>query len=84
MTHTLIRDHISRDTVEAFEQLLAAAKSGQVVGAVFGVALRRRRYMVNSCGELARDPTLARGVIAALDDELSAMVQGKTDTDTTI
>jgi hypothetical protein len=81
---TLVRDTLSRDVVEFFEQLLAAAKAGHAVGAVVGVALRGRRYIVNSAGTLARDPTLARGVTAALDDELARMVQGKTDSETTI
>jgi hypothetical protein len=81
---TLVRDDLSKDVIEFFEQLLAAAKSGQVAGAVIGVALRGRRYIVNSCGTLSRDPTLARGVTAALDDELARMVHSRVDSDTTL
>lgn len=79
MTHTLIHDHVSQDTVEAFDHLLKAAKDGQIVGVVFGVALRRGRYYVDCSGSLARDPTLGRGVVAALDDYLGAMVHRKLD-----
>lgn len=84
MPLALTQDSLSRDVVEFFEQLLAAAKSGQITGAVIGVAIRGRRYVVNSAGSLARDPTLARGITAALDDELARMVQGRTDSQTTL
>lgn len=84
MTPQLVRDHVSRDLLQACEQLLEAARAGEIVGMAFGVALKGRRYIVNVAGTLARDPTFARGVVAALDDELMGMVQGKADADTTI
>lgn len=80
----LVRDHISHELAEAFDQLAELVRDGTVVGAVFGVALRGKKYHVNVAGTLARDPTFARGVVAALDDELMAMVQGRADADTTI
>lgn len=80
----LVRDAISRDLLEALDALLLAAQEGVVVGAVFGVALKGRKYYVNVAGTLARDPTFGRGIVAALDDELMSMVQGKADTDTTL
>jgi hypothetical protein len=70
---------VCADTVRAFEQLLSAAKAGHIVGAVFGVQLQRKHYLVDSCGELARDPTLARGIVASIDDELRVKVQQQTD-----
>lgn len=84
MAYQLVRDQVSRDVIEALGQLLKGAESGHVVGAAFGIALRGRRYLVNVAGTLARDPTLARGVVASLDDELQRMVQGRTDSDTTV
>lgn len=81
---TLVRDQVSRDVLETAEQLLDAVRAGQIVGIAFGVALRGKRYFVNVTGTLARDPTFARGVVAALDDELMGMVQGKADAATTI
>jgi hypothetical protein len=80
----LVRDHISRDLAEAFKQMADGVESGTITGAIFGLALRGRKYHVNVAGSLARDPTLARGVCAALDDELMGMVQGKASSDTTI
>lgn len=84
MTAKLQRDHISRDLVEAFEQLTEGVRQGVIVGAVFGIALKGRRYHVNVAGSLARDPTFARGIVAALDDELMGMVQGRADAESTI
>jgi hypothetical protein len=80
----LVRDQVSRDVVDTAQQLLEAAQSGQIVGIVFGVALRGRKYFVNVSGSFSRDPTFARGVVAALDDELMSMVQGRADSSTTI
>lgn len=80
----LVRDQISRDMLQTCAQLLDAAKEGQITGLAFACTLKGKRYFVNVSGSLARDPTFARGVVAALDDELSRMVQGKADADTTI
>lgn len=79
MATRLKADRISRDIVTAFTEALDAAKSGQAVGVIFGIELKGRRYVVNAAGTLARDPTFARGVCAALDDELSAMVRSRRD-----
>lgn len=84
MNPQLVRDHISRDLIDAFEQMFTMAKNGEIVGVVFGIALRGRKYHVNVAGTLARDPTFARGIVAALDDELMQMVQGNADTNTTL
>lgn len=84
-SHTLVRDFISDETAEAFEQIARAARNGDIIGGVFGLHLRGgRRYLVNSAGSLSRDPTLARGIIAALDDELARKVQSNVDTQTTL
>jgi len=69
---------------QAAIQLLEEVRSGNVVGLAFGIALRGRKYFVNVAGILAKDPTYARGIVAALDDELARMVQGKADSDTTV
>lgn len=80
----LQRDTISRDVIEAFEQLLEGARQGTVVGAIFGVALKGRKYHVNVAGSLVRDPTFARGICAAIDDELMIEVQRRADASTTL
>ena len=84
MTFRLVRDQISRDTVKACEELLHGAQSGVITGLVFGCAMKGRRYFVNVAGTLADEPTLARGVVAALEDELRVMVQNISDSNTTL
>lgn len=75
----LVKDTLSADTVECLRQLLTQAEKGDLLGLAFGGILRRRGYIVNSCGELRRNPTFARGVIAALDDELGQRARGDDD-----
>ena len=79
MPYQLVRDGVSRDTVEALEQLLEGARGGDIIGIVFAAALKNRRYVTNVAGSLFRDATTARGMVATLDDELSAIVQGRTE-----
>lgn len=80
----LVHDAISRDTQEAVEQILEAVKVGQVTGIAFVLTMKRRRYMVNTAGTAADNPTETRGMLLALDDELQRMVQGRADSATTI
>lgn len=80
--YLLVKDTVSRDTVEALEQLLAAAKEGHITGLAFAAALKNRRYVTNVAGTLYRDATTARGMVATLDDELAAIVQGRQDSET--
>lgn len=80
----LIHDHISRDTLDAVEQILESVKSGVVVGIAFVLVMKRRRYMVNCAGVAAQNPSDTRGMLCALDDELMRMVQGEADANTTI
>jgi hypothetical protein len=72
----LAPDTLSNDTVACLEQLLDQAKKGQVIGIAFGAVLKQRAYIVNTAGEAHRNPTFARGIIAALDDQLSGRVRG--------
>jgi len=73
--YTLITETGSSDTVQCLERLLDESRAGQVIGIAYAVILRRRNYRVNVCGEAHRSPTFTRGVIAALDDELSTRVR---------
>ncbi|HWH83210.1 MAG TPA: hypothetical protein VNU71_13345 [Burkholderiaceae bacterium] len=74
MPYTLVPDDVSHDTVTALEQLLESARQGQTIGIIFGVMMKRRRFAVNCAGEARRDPSFARGMCCALDDELSTLV----------
>lgn len=72
----LIEDTISNDTVEALEQLLEHARSGEVIGIAFAAMLKRRGYIVNSAGEAFRNPTFSRGMVRALDERLGTRIRG--------
>jgi hypothetical protein len=80
----LVRDQVSRDLLQTCVQLLEAVQAGHVTGIAFACTLKGKKYFVNVSGALERDPTFARGVVAALDDELSRMVQGQADAETTL
>ena len=84
MTHSLVREHISHDTVEALEQMLARAQRGHITGIALVVMLKRHRYLVNISGEAFRDPTYARGAVCALDDQLRDLVRGAEAPETVI
>lgn len=68
----LMPDNVSPDIVAALAQLLDEAKKGDVIGLGFIAVYKRREYIVNVAGELRRNPTLARGMVASLDDYLAA------------
>lgn len=72
----LVPDTISHDTILALKQLIDGTKRGEVIGLAYAAALRKRAYIVNTTGECWRNPTWSRGIIAALDDQLSLKVRG--------
>lgn len=82
MPYQLVRDSVSRDTVEALTQLLEGAKSGDITGIAFGAFLRNRRYITNVAGTCYHNATTARGMVAALDDELARIVDSRSDSET--
>lgn len=75
----LVPDSVSKDTVECLEQLLVEARKGRIIGVAFVAALKKRAYIANTAGECHRNPTFARGMVATLDDHLSARVHGAPD-----
>lgn len=75
--YTLAPDNISHETIEALQQLLKQAESGELVGFAFAAVYKRRRYIVNSAGSCRSDPTMTRGMVLALDDELRRMVHSR-------
>jgi hypothetical protein len=80
--YSLIPDSVSHETVAALEQLAERARAGEVLGVGFVAVLKRRRYIVNTAGDCRTDPTLTRGMVLALDDELRSMVHGRSFDDT--
>lgn len=82
MPYQLVRDSVSRDTVEALTQLLEGAKAGDITGIAFGAFLKNRRYITNVAGTCYHNATTARGMVAALDDELARIVDSRSDSET--
>ena len=72
----LVQDELSTETVKCLEQLLTHARSGEIIGIAFVAMLKRRGYIVNSAGEAHRNPTFSRGMVHALDDQLSKRIRG--------
>lgn len=72
---TLIPDTVSTDTVECLQVLLRRARRGEVIGLAYCAVLKQRSYIVNTAGVAHESPTFARGMVAALDDQLSDSVR---------
>ncbi len=68
----LVPDKISTDTVGALQYLLRLAESGEIIGMAFVAMSRKRTFVANTTGEAHRNPVFARGMVAYLDDKLSA------------
>ena len=77
MPYRLVPDDISRDVVKALETLLDLAKAGDVTGIAFACTLRQQRFITNVAGHCYKNPTFARGMVAALSDELAGLVHGR-------
>jgi hypothetical protein len=73
----LIPDSVSTDTVECLELLLRRARKGEVIGLAYAAMLKKRAFIVNTAGTAHESPTFARGMIAALDDELGNRIRGR-------
>lgn len=62
------------ETVLHLEELLRRARAGEIRGIADVVLLPGKGYSVDAIGAFRRDPTFARGAIAALDDEMRELV----------
>jgi hypothetical protein len=65
----LVPPYISEATIHECQDLLDAAKRGDLVGIAF-IAIGKREYHVNAVGQASERPTLTRGMIRVLDDLL--------------
>ena len=70
---------VSWETVNTLENLLAAARSGDVVGVAYCALLRGRSHMVSLAGEAMRDLTSTRGMVRNLEDEVAALISDRAD-----
>ena len=69
---------VSREAIEKLEHLLREARAGRVIGIAYVAMHKTFAYTVDIAGETKRSPTLTRGMLHLLDDELSAIIRGKT------
>lgn len=62
--------------MRALEDLLAEARAGRLIGFAYVAMRLERSYSVGAAGETRRSPTLTRGMLLLLDDELKALIIG--------
>jgi hypothetical protein len=67
--HQLPAEH-SHDTIACLEHLLEEARRGEIIGLAFAALCKRRKFVLDTAGEAHRNPTFARGMVAALDDAI--------------
>lgn len=78
MAYRLVKDDISReDVIQAISSLLDLARANMLVGVGFVGMLRNSRYFVNVAGQCYKNPTLTRGALATLDDELASIIRSR-------
>jgi hypothetical protein len=73
----LVPDAVSMDTIACLNLLLRRAHRGEVIGLAYCAMLKQRAYIVDTAGVAHDSPTFARGMVAALDDSLSAKIGGR-------
>lgn len=76
MSVELVHARASEDTIAAVAALLQEVRDAQVIGVAFIALHQGHAYYVEIAGEALRRPTLTRGALAALDDQLSKIVLG--------
>ena len=62
------------DVIDALEQLLAGARSGDINGIAFVCTLPGMRYITDVAGFCATHPTFARGAASYLTDQLAGLI----------
>lgn len=62
----LVGPRVSADTVQALEELLAAARTGAVVGVAFVAMHSTSDYTTDIAGECCRSRVLTRGMVLDL------------------
>lgn len=72
----LVPDEVSNNTIDCLKLLLHQARRGEIIGLAYAAMLKQRVYITNTAGECHRNPTFARGMVAALDDQLAGRIRG--------
>ena len=67
---------VSESTRECIREVMRAVSAGECIGIAMAPLYRNKRYDLIICGEAARSPTFARGMVAALGDDLAKLQRG--------
>lgn len=78
----LVHAPISGDTLDALQELVEDARAGLYTGFVIGLLRPRLRYSVHCVGEACERPSWSRGILKALDDDLSRLIQQRSSEET--
>lgn len=71
----LVQQAVSKDTVDALEFLLQEARAGRVIGLAYVALHNSHDYTVDMAGFTKTAPSLTRGAVHTLDDELAALIR---------
>lgn len=74
---TLVKVDVSKETIAALEYLLQEARKGNLVGLVYGAAMRGNDYFVDTAGEAHRNPMFGLSMASVLWRRLSDMEADK-------
>lgn len=80
----LVAPAVSSHTIDALEDMLEAARAGEIIGLAVVAKMKRKRFFVDVFGEARRDPVCMRGALRSLDEDLSARVAAMHNTDSTM
>lgn len=69
----LIKSEANQKTISTLEEMLIAAKAGEITGMAFVVTLPGMRFISNATGYCADNPSFARGAVMFLSDQLGGL-----------
>lgn len=70
----LVRPGINREALDAVDKLRDDILNGLTIGVAIVAMHKSYCYTIDVAGECKRSPTLTRGMVAALDDELERIL----------
>lgn len=73
----VVHPTVDRDTLEALERLVSAAKAGRIVGLAYVALHCGPDYSGDVVGRARAHPLFTRGVVRALEDAIAASVPVK-------
>ena len=71
----LLDRKVSSETISKLARLLLEAQAGKLIGIALVAWYGGVDYDVDAAGETRRCPTITRGMLCKLDDELAALIR---------